>query len=259
MPVLIVLDDLQWADRPTLLLLRHLARASLSGRILILGAYRATERWIESFEAALTGLRRERLIREMEIGGLPEADAIELVALRAGGTPRASSRRRCTRRPRAIRSSSRRSSGTSSTRACSRLTAGARDLQRFGLPDDVREVISRRLQRLDADAIEWLRVAAVIGRDFDVSLLERVLGVEEDRFLAALDEALAAGLVVESPADPGHYSFSHTLIRETLYEGMSAPRRARLHRRVGTALEAAGTAQNLERAGPPLHARRRAR
>ena len=64
--------------------------------------------------------------------------------------------------------------------------------------------------------------------------------VDEDEFLNALDEALAAGLVVEAPAQPGRYSFSHALIRETLYEGMSAPRRARTHRRVGEALEAAG-------------------
>jgi tetratricopeptide (TPR) repeat protein len=81
----------------------------------------------------------------------------------------------------------------------------------------------------------------VIGRDFDASLLERVLAFEEDRFLAALDEALAAGLVADAPADPGHYSFSHTLIRETLYESMSATRRARMHRRVGAALEASGS------------------
>ncbi len=245
MPVLVVLDDVQWGDRPTLLLLRHLARASLSGRILILGAYRTTERWSESFEAALTGLRRDRLMREMDIGGLPEADAIELIALRAGGTPSREFSdalyRETEGNPFFIEEIVRHLADS----GVQPHNAGARDLQRFGLPDDVREVISRRLQRLDADAIEWLRVAAVIGRDFDVSLLERVLAMEEDRFLSALDEALAAGLVAEAPADPGHYSFSHMLIRETLYEGMSTTRRARLHRRVGTALEAAGSAQNL--------------
>jgi hypothetical protein len=80
-------------------------------------------------------------------------------------------------------------------------------------------------------------VAAVIGRDFDASLHERVVGLGEDEYLNALDEALSTGLVVETGSDAS-YSFSHALIRETLYEGMSAARRARIHRRVGEALEA---------------------
>ena len=64
-------------------------------------------------------------------------------------------------------------------------------------------MIARRLGRLSAQAIEWLRVAAVIGRDFDAALLERVLGLDEDEFLDALEEALAAGLVVEAAAGRG--------------------------------------------------------
>ena len=80
----------------------------------------------------------------------------------------------------------------------------------------------------------------MIGRDFDAALLEqRARRSTRTSSCGALEEALAAGLVVESPGAPGRYSFSHALIRETLYEGMSAPRRARIHRRVGEALEAA--------------------
>jgi tetratricopeptide (TPR) repeat protein len=98
-------------------------------------------------------------------------------------------------------------------------------------------VIARRLAQLNPRTVEWLRVASVIGRDFDASLLERVVGLSEDEFLDALDEALAAGLVVEASAERRRYSFSHALTRETLYEGMSAARRASTHRRVGEALE----------------------
>jgi hypothetical protein len=82
-------------------------------------------------------------------------------------------------------------------------------------------------------------VASVIGRDFDVSLLEQLVPLEEEEFLNSLEQALSAGLVLESPDDTGRYSFSHTLIREALYEGMSSARRARIHRRVGEALERA--------------------
>ncbi len=86
-PVLIVLDDLQWADRPTLLLLRHLARSPHNTRVSIMGAYRDVDQWSEGFDAALAGLRRERLMIQLDVGGLPEAEAMELVRLRAGGTP----------------------------------------------------------------------------------------------------------------------------------------------------------------------------
>ncbi|MGZ4177245.1 MAG: ATP-binding protein, partial [Solirubrobacteraceae bacterium] len=240
-PVLIVLDDLQWADRPTLLLLRHLARSPHNTRVSIMGAYRDVDQWSEGFDAALAGLRRERLMVQLDVGGLGEAEAMELVRLRVGGTPSLELMQALYREtegnPFFIEEIVRHLSdfGVRSGEA------GARDLERVGLPDDIRDVISRRLERLAPGSIEWLRVAAVIGRDFDAGLLERVLGFDEDRFLAALEDALDAGLVTEAPGDPGRYSFAHALIRETLYEGMSSARRARIHRRIGLALESAAT------------------
>jgi DNA-binding SARP family transcriptional activator/tetratricopeptide (TPR) repeat protein len=237
-PVLIVLDDLQWADRPTLLLLRHLARSPHNTRVSIMGAYRDVDQWSEGFDAALAGLRRERLMVQLDVGGLREAEAMELVRLRVGGTPSLAFVQALYREtegnPFFIEEIVRHltDSGVRSQEAA------AGDLERVGLPDDVRDVISRRLDRLAPGSIEWLRVAAVIGRDFDYGLLERVLGFDEDRFLAALEDALDAGLVAESPGEPGRYSFAHALIRETLYEGMSSARRARIHRRVGVTLEA---------------------
>ncbi len=244
-PVLLVLDDLQWADRPTLLLLRHIARAPDQGRVLVLGAYRATEARIDGFADALAELRRERLVTQIEVKGLAEGETAELVRIRAGAV---ASNSFC----RALHEETEgnpffieeivRHLAEAGVRAD---RADARVLQRFGLPEGVKDVIARRLERLDMQAIEWLRVAAVIGRDFDAALLERVVSLDEDEFLNTLDEALAAGLVVESPARPGRYSFAHALIRETLYEGMSAPRRARTHRRVGEALESTGGDRNL--------------
>jgi DNA-binding SARP family transcriptional activator/tetratricopeptide (TPR) repeat protein len=236
-PVLIVLDDLQWADRPTLLLLRHLARSPHNTRVSIMGAYRDVDQWSEGFDAALAGLRRERLMAQLDVGGLPEDEAMELVRLRAGGTPSLAFvealYRETEGNPFFIEEIVRHLSDA----GVRSQDAGARDLERVGLPEDVRDVIGRRLDRLAPGSIEWLRVAAVIGRDFDSGLLERVLGFDEDRFLAALEDALDAGLVVEAPGDPGRYSFAHALIRETLYEAMSSARRARVHRRVGVALE----------------------
>ncbi len=244
-PVMLVLEDLQWADRPTLLLLRHLARAPHPARLLILGAYRVTETTADGFADALAELRHERLVTQLDIGGLTEHETAELVRLSTGTMPSRSFSR-------ALHAETEgnpffveeivRHLAEAGVRAD---LAGAHELERFGLPEGVKDVIARRLDRLDAKAIEWLRVAAVIGRDIDEALLERVVALDEDDFLNALDEALAAGLVVESPLRRGSYSFSHALIQETLYEGMSAPRRARIHRRVGEALEERGAERDL--------------
>ncbi len=239
-PLLLVLDDLQWADRPTLLLLRHIARAPDLRRVLVLGSYRSTETYEGGFAQSLGELRRERLVTQITVGGLTESETAELVRIRAGGTPSVALCRglylETEGNPFFIEEIVRhlQEAGVRTDEA------DARELRRVGLPDGVKEVIAVRLARMQAPAMEWLRLAAVIGRDFDLALLERVASLEEDQFLNALDEALAGGLVVQASRDPGRYSFSHALIRETLYEGMSLPRRARNHRRVGEALEAQG-------------------
>jgi DNA-binding SARP family transcriptional activator len=242
--VLIVIDDLHWADRATLMLLRHLARAPRPGRLSILGAYRSTERWSEGFSAAIANLRHERLLKQIELRGLPERDAARLVGLRVGRAPSADFSHALYEEtegnPFFIEEMLRhlQDSGVEVR------SAGAYDLQRFGLPDDVREVILRRIARLGEHAVESMRVASVIGREFDGALLEDVLAFDEETFLGALEEALRTGLVGELPMKPGRYSFSHALIRETLYEGMFGTRRARIHRRVGVALEQQGDERN---------------
>ncbi len=111
------------------------------------------------------------------------------------------------------------------------------DLADLGLPQSVREVVGRRVERLGSDARTALSAAAVIGRDFDLDLLLAVLELSEDRLLDLLDEAVAASLLKESPERAERFTFTHGLVEHTLYEDLGRARRARLHKRVAVALE----------------------
>jgi DNA-binding SARP family transcriptional activator len=240
-PLLLVLDDLHWADRPTLQLLRHLIRSPQSARVKILGAYRLGESLPAALESAVAELGRDGLLRTLELGGLPESEAKELVTLRAGGTPPQGLMRalyvETEGSPLFLQELVRHlvDSGVTPDQA------GPGELARVGLPEGIRGLISRRLARVTPDCLEWLRVASVIGPEFEGDLLEATLEFDDDRYEAALEEALAAGLVVESAVVHGGYAFGHALIRETLYGGMSSHRLRRLHHRVGIELEQHGT------------------
>jgi hypothetical protein len=235
-PILLVLDDLQWADRPTLLLLRHLARAIQPARILTLIAYRS-ETPEGGLADVIVDLRRDGLITQLEIGGLGERETAQLVRMRAGEAPSSVLARQ-------LHAVTEGNPFFVEEIVRLMLAAGVHvrnatgsDLRRIGLPDGVKEMIALRLARLAPETMELLRVAAVIGRDFDPELVEQLVQFDEEQFLASLEEALDAGLLLEPRANPGRYSFSHALIPEALYEGMSAQRRARIHARVGEALE----------------------
>src|SRR5450755_832188 len=113
----------------------------------------------------------------------------------------------------------------------------AGELSELGLPESVREVIGRRVERLGADARTALSAAAVIGRDFEIDLLLSVVDLSEERLLDLLEEAVVASLLKESAERGGHFAFTHGLVEHTLYEDLGSTRRARLHKRVGEALE----------------------
>jgi tetratricopeptide (TPR) repeat protein len=127
------------------------------------------------------------------------------------------------------------------------------DADRLGLPESVREVVGRRVQRLGEQARRTLAAAAVIGRDFELALLAAVTDADEDLVLDQLETAQAAALVAERPAQPGWFSFTHALVEHTLYEELGGTRRARLHRRVAEALEAQCGEDAGERIGELAH------
>ncbi|MCA1844772.1 MAG: AAA family ATPase, partial [Actinobacteria bacterium] len=242
-PVVVVLDDLHWADRPTLQVLQHVIRRTANLPLLLLGTYRDTDLVrTHPMAAVLADLRRADLVQRLSLRGLQTAD---VVALLTGGQPggpadealAAALWEETEGNPLFLRESLRHlaETGAIAADAAGRWRAQRRITQ-LGIPEGVREVIGRRLTLLSETANIALRAGSVQGREIRLDVLAAVTDVGEDALLDALEEATAAGVVTEAPGRPGRWSFTHALVRQALYGELTVTRRVRLHQRVGAAL-----------------------
>ncbi len=245
-PVVVVLDDLQWADKGSLLLLRHLVSTDTPLRLLVLGTYRDSELGhAHSLVDTLAALRRQSGVSRIDLVGLDDTGVMELMEAAAGhalddsGVGLAHAIYRETDgNPFFVSEVLRNLVETGAIRQNSegRWVPEA-TLDVTALPDSVREVIGARVLRLGKEAGRILSVAAVIGRDFDLDLLAASTNIDEDDVLDVLDAAAEVSLVRELADVPGRFNFAHALIQHTLYEDLGATRRARAHRAVAEALE----------------------
>jgi predicted ATPase/class 3 adenylate cyclase len=236
--VLLVLDDLHWADHSTALLTARVARACPGARVMMLGTYRPEEVGRDHpLAAVVASLRREPGFGLMALQGLSHSDVSALIQARTAGnasddlvdTIAADT----AGNPYFISELVRHLAETGAL-----IDPGedaAERTVRSGLPDSVREVIERRLRRLSAQALRHMTLASVIGRDFGLDVLQAVSETEGD-VLDHVEEAIRSGAVVEDAAT-GRYVFAHALVHSVLYASLTAARRARLHLRIGEALE----------------------
>jgi tetratricopeptide (TPR) repeat protein len=240
-PILLVIDDLHWADRGSLLLLRHVIRSTRDAAIYFLITHRndVTE-WHSDFRDLLESLRREHAPARVALHRLSDDDVRHMIEEWMGGQAPLPLTRLVARHtegnPLFVVEMLKHLDETGAlTRRQEWL--GPMTLADVGLPDGIRQLIGRRLERLGLMTRRLLTIAAVMGREFRLSVIEALVDVGEDVVLDAMDEALAAGVVAEEAGAPGTFSFTHALIREALYTSISAARRVRLHHRIAGALE----------------------
>jgi class 3 adenylate cyclase len=244
--VVLVLDDLQWADAASLQVLRHLISAANPPPLLVVGTYRDTDLTREhALTSVLADLRREPVVSRLPVRGLDDQELFALVEGAAGyELPE---------------------DGVLLAHALYRETGGnpfftgellrhlyetgaivfddngqyslSIDFDDITLPGSVRDVVMRRVDRLGDDVAKLLSMAAVIGRTFDLEVLSSIAEQPEDDVLDVLEQAVAAALITEVGELPGRFRFEHALIEHTLYQDLSATRRQRLHQRIAQALE----------------------
>jgi class 3 adenylate cyclase len=247
-PLVVILDDLQWADKASLLLLKFLSRELVSSRIVVIATYRDVQlQRHHPLAETLAELGRERPYERIFLSGLSPAAIVEFLEAMAqhelddAGHALAKVLHRDTEgNPFFIEEILRRLAETGRIfREDGRWVAKVGSVAELGVAEGVRELIGSRLRQLSPHCNQVLVTASVLGREFDLDVLGAVVEVNEDELLDAVDEAVGAGLLGKLRSGGGQhaYSFSHNLVREALYDELSTLRRVRLHRRVGEAIE----------------------
>jgi predicted ATPase len=224
-PVVLLIDDLQWADSSTLALLRHLMRNAGQAPRLVVAACRESEVGAgRPLTAVLADLHQQDLVTVVPVPGL---DQSEVAAVLEGRAELAAEVHRCTAgNPFFVHQLIRHL-----------IETGSDSLAGAGVPAGVHWVVRRRLALLGNETWGALTVAAVIGPRFGAGLVGRVTGLGEQAALDALESACAARLVTELPDGAG-FAFIHDLVREAIYAQLGVNRRALLHRAIADGLEA---------------------
>jgi DNA-binding CsgD family transcriptional regulator len=244
-PLLLAIEDVHWADGPTLSLLRHLARSAPDARMLLLATFRDTAADMpRELSNALVDLRRVEDVVRVALTGLNQDEVVEFVCRSAGGELDSTLRDLAP-----VMSELTDGNAFLMTELWRTLTeTGAveigdgrgrlvRPLAELRSPESVRDVVSARISRLDPATAAVLETAAVAGSEFALDVVRRAVEVDERTLLAALDESVRSGMIEAVSATAPAYRFTHELVRRALYDRLTGLRRAELHLRVGTALE----------------------
>jgi tetratricopeptide (TPR) repeat protein len=249
-----VIEDLQWADESTLALLVHLTNSVAELPVVIIGIYRDV---YSENSPALTRTLEELLrqgVRPLKLGGLSkDAVAKMLHGLGKREVPESLVKLvfdQTQGNPFFVEELYRHLLEDGRLYDASGHFRSDINVEASGVPENVRLVIGRRLERLDENEKLVLVAAAVIGRSFSFQLLAEISQIEVDELFMVIEKAQRMAIIVPSSEGPERpFTFSHELVRQTLLTGISLPRQQRLHAEVASAIERLYPGALNERAG----------
>jgi class 3 adenylate cyclase len=240
-PLVLILDDLHWADRGTVAMLSHVAHFTASNAMMLVGAYRDAE--IDRrhpLAGTIATMSRQQCFDKLMLNGLDEGDLASLLNTigdeSAPATLVNSLGRATEGNPLFIRE------------VLLHLLEEGKLLQRgqgwvaqlsadeLGIPEGVRQVVTRRLLRLSSEASRLIAVASAFNGEFSFDVAAHVAGLDEDTALSAIDEALDAQILCPG-TNAEAFDFKHAVIRHTAYAELNSARRTRLHRRIAEEME----------------------
>jgi class 3 adenylate cyclase len=244
-PVLLVLDDLHWAAKPTLLLLRHVLRFSEPLRLLVVVTYRDSEVGRgHPLSELLADVRRIEGVERFSLTGLDQSAVAAFIEGAAGHALSEEDEAfphavwaETEGNPFFVAEVLRHLSESGGVEHRDGRWVVTAPVEELGIPEGVRDVVGQRLSRLSEATNRALGVASIVGLEFDPAVVRAASDLGEEALFSSLDEAVAARILSEVPGAGARYRFAHALIRATLYDEITAARRVALHQRVAEAIE----------------------